>query len=59
VGQAADQAELQALVHLLGLLVVAQDVGGQGQGELCGPAPRVALLKTCSGMISEVEPRVE
>jgi hypothetical protein len=34
VGQTADQFELEPLVHFLGPLVVAEHVGGQGEGEL-------------------------
>ena len=47
VRQAADQVEFQPLVDFLGLVVVAEHVGGQGQGELCRPASRVAPFETC------------
>ena len=58
VRQTTHQAEFEPLVNVLRPLIVAKDIGGEGQCQLGGTATRVSPFKTL-GVIPQIASRME
>lgn len=59
MGKTANQLEFQALIHLLGGLVISQNVSGQRQGKLRRSTAAVTPFKPARRMIAQIMSRIE